>query len=143
MNLGSIRRLSALPCLLAAIVIGRPARGAAQALTVVYTGKLLGYARVPDRQVREPATTGCPSPDTSAKVNGSDNVAGMLLEQLHPQKDHLLVAMGDNFSPELDSRRFSDRTLKELYTSDGKSWVENGPGLKPLKQTIDTGQTII
>lgn len=111
-------------------------------LTVAYTGRLLGYARLPDRQSK--TTTGCS--DQSGPTDGSDDVGKLLKERLETYKGALIVGMGDNFAPELDARRFADGDLKEMFTWDhvsGGPWIPNGPRLAPLVPSIEAGHTAI
>jgi hypothetical protein len=69
---------------------------------ILYTGRTLGYARVPDQQTLKP-----PLPGAS-----NSPVAEDFLRQFNgkpPNKDRLQlrIGMGDNFSPDLFARTFS------------------------------------
>src|SRR4051812_23232690 len=123
----------ALVCLVSA---GERTAAADDTLTVLYTGKLLGYARMPDRQPRVGGASGCAVPPAGTPEDGTE-IALTLKNRLHAVRGALIVGMGDNFAPELDARRFTDGTLKELYTWDympgGRGWLENTPAnQKPL-----------
>jgi 5'-nucleotidase-like protein len=67
-------------------------------LSVIYTGKLMGYFRSPSLQPSN--LKGCPS---GAKPS---NAAAVVLGQTFP-KNAILVGTGENFSPQLEARTFS------------------------------------
>jgi hypothetical protein len=95
---------------------------AAQApLTVVYTGRTLGYFRYPEQQSRlnfdhcvdDPSTMSPPTRDFAAALRAQSKDA------------QILVGMGDNFAMDLESRTFLDKTAsgvdrqpKDLWTWD-------------------------
>jgi hypothetical protein len=98
-----------------------------QKTTIVYTGKLLGYFRVPSLQKLN-APIGCPypSPDDDSRA-----AIDFLANRRSNLKDAILVGTGDNFSPQLEARVFdvpyqSGKYFvanKELYMSDGQTWT--------------------
>ena len=73
---------------------------------ILFTGKLMGYMRIPDQQGFEMAT--CPNVQNSG---GSSGVTEFL-EELRKERRYLtdkklfpvLVGMGDNFAPEYEAR---------------------------------------
>jgi len=94
---------------------------------ILYTGKLLGYFRVPDRQPLN--ATGCP-----ALIDGSQE-ARQFIDLRNRHRDAILVGTGDNFAPEFGARVFSDvrpgdskkreaykTGNKELWMWDATSW---------------------
>jgi hypothetical protein len=69
---------------------------------IVYTGRFLGYARVPSLQAFS-APPGCPatSPaDSEAAIGFLNN------RNLNAYRNAILLGTGDNFSPELEARIF-------------------------------------
>jgi hypothetical protein len=106
------------------------------ALPIVFTGRLLGYFRVPDRQMISDIT--CP-------VIGTDDPAQAtaLHDAIHTlggeTKDRLLLGVGDNFSPDLSSRFIFDTNgpnpakRKDVLGWDGKKWVDLRSGKMPLE----------
>jgi hypothetical protein len=106
---------------------------------IIYTGKLLGYFRVPAGQTRD-AFARChaqaPATDLSLETStGNDSKAATgFLEQRAMNPGAILVGTGDNFAPQLEAREFNpaDRKRgpdpytienKELYYGDGDGWV--------------------
>src|SRR4051794_5281809 len=70
---------------------------------VVYTGKLLGYFRVPSLQDFH-ATNGCPKYDETQVSPPAKQFLGVRDRQ--DVKKTILVGTGDNFAPELEARVF-------------------------------------
>lgn len=101
-------------------------RSSEEKVSVIYTGKLLGYFRVPSLQKLEDFK-GCyptSSEDSSA--------ARKFLAMRRTNPDAILVGTGDNFAPELEARKFSMRfarnqsypiSNKELYFGKDRSWI--------------------
>ena len=94
---------------------------------VVYTGRLLGYFRVPSLQ-KIADVGGCPSQISTSKA------AEIFKEKQKAigKPAAILVGTGDNFAPQLEARVFSnvpeDREQypvgnKELYFGSAKEWV--------------------
>src|SRR6185369_2082994 len=110
---------------------------------IVYTGKLLGYARVPSLQAFG-APAGCPQ--TSAAADSAAATDFLIKRNSGAYTNAILLGTGDNFSPELEARIFdkvpppspTPKTPvytvgnKELYFSDGTKWFlyndKNLPG---------------
>jgi hypothetical protein len=87
---------------------------------VLFTGKSMGYLRLPDEQSGRSVVAGCPASDQDASAEAK--------HFLRAYKDlrkgnTVLVGMGDNFAPELFSRIF--RVAPEL-PNDGKKQVRLG-----------------
>jgi hypothetical protein len=95
---------------------------------IIYTGRLLGYSRVPSLQAFN-ARPGCPETSEADDSEAATDFLGKRNAAAH--KKAILVGMGDNFSPQLEARIFehpkqSPGTYavgnKELYFSDGTQW---------------------
>ncbi len=83
--------------------------------TILYTGRTLGYYRVPDQQTT--STRACSERDaTLAQVTQFLDAA----RSVPPPT--VLVGMGDNFSPELNARMIADATSKQLVPKDQLIW---------------------
>lgn len=114
---------------------------------VMYTGKLLGYFRVPSLQQHR-RFKGCPSTSDT-----DSSAAAKTFLDWRKNNSAILVSTGDNFSPQLEARIFSDPTgpgsgyipgNKELYTGDGNDgWVFykdlHLPQYRSLAQNIADG----
>lgn len=111
---------------------------------IIYTGRLLGYSRVPSLQPFK--AKGCP--DTSP----DDSVAAIdFLEKRNSAayQKAILVGTGDNFSPQLEARVFNDPPPipkqkydvgnKELYFSDGSKWFFYKDVPKSVENMINQG----
>ena len=92
--------------------IGAPAaKVLPQPYTILYTGRLLGYARVPDSQLAGPNVAA-----QSRRLNSI--VAQDLKKQFERAKENkagkllLILGMGDNFAPSLFSRSVDPRTTE-------------------------------
>ncbi len=124
-------------------------------LRIGYTGKLLGYFRVPSKQARD-SFQGCPDRAGEKSVD-----AATFLTERDKNPDTILVGTGDNFSPQLESRVFkADDALrdsneyiprnKELYTWDfmdkepkNRRWVPTGEESEDLKDRLVRGEGTI
>ncbi len=106
-----------------------PARDANSSAQVIYTGKLMGYFRVPSRQsVTE--VSGCPG---SRADGASPEAAGFLKLRREKYPNAILVGTGDNFAPQLEARVFHPapspspgqypKGNKELFFGDFGRWV--------------------
>jgi hypothetical protein len=99
---------------------------------IIYTGRFLGYSRVPSLQTFT-AKPGCPQ---LPLANNSDAADKFLAKRANYQ-NAILLGAGDNFSPELEARIFDGdpppppsptptpkyvTANKELYFSDGAQW---------------------
>lgn len=105
-----------------------PAADATSNTKIIYTGKLLGYFRVPNKQsITE--VKGCPQ-----SSNGDPSKEARDFLQLRRGKKYLhaiLVGTGDNFAPQLEARVFDLGTSqgkypkgnKELFFGDKEGWV--------------------
>ena len=101
---------------------------------IIYTGRLLGYSRVPSLQAFN-APPGCPAP-TNADSDAAIDFLGK--RNLAAYQNAILVGTGDNFSPQLEARILDALPPsptyaignKELYYSDGTTWFPhtNVPG---------------
>jgi len=106
---------------------------------LVYTGRMLGYFRVPSLQKFSEAN-GCPAegqlqPSEAAKVF-------LTLRDQQDKSKMVLVGTGDNFAPELEARMFADPphtadkydiANKELYWGSNSGWEfykDVSPGLR-------------
>ncbi len=106
-------------------------------IDVIYTGKLLGYFRVPSLQKLE-MFKGCHSRSTEDSA-----AARAFLQERDNHRDVLLVGTGDNVSPQLEARIFSDVPPnqkkyavgnKDLYFSDNNNFWFPNEELKNHKQ---------
>ena len=83
--------------------------------TILYTGRTLGYYRVPDQQTT--SSRACSERDaTLAQVTQFLDAA----RTVPPPR--VLVGMGDNFSPELNARMILDDRSKQLVPKDQLIW---------------------
>ena len=152
-------------CLLmiAAVSFSQPAPNATpspNSVQIVYTGKLLGYFRVPSLQSGAlPEKTGGVLQRCPALSKESDSPAAMaFMEQRDNEmfKNAILVGTGDNFSPRLEARLFDRSHLpfstnqkpteygpgnKELYYGDGDHWVfqKDLPNFPKLEKRLERG----
>lgn len=124
-------------------------------LRIGYTGKLLGYFRVPSEQARD-SFQGCPDREGDKSVD-----AATFLTKSEKHLDAILVGTGDNFSPQLESRAFKAGDApqdskeyiprnKELYTWDfldkepeNRKWVPIGEESDGLKDRLVRGEGTI
>jgi len=90
-------------------------------IRIAYTGRLLGYARIPSGQTQRLAA--CPADD-----KGDEFTQRQLDQTLSAAP--VLVGMGNNFAPELNSRMFAPLNatagppeLKDRFEWDGGKWV--------------------
>jgi hypothetical protein len=115
------------------------------ALPIVFTGRLLGYFRVPDHQMI--ADTTCPAIPADAPLQVS--ALHEAIQTLGGEtKARLLLGLGDNFSPDLASRFIFDTNSpnpakrKDVLGWDGKKWVDLRTGKMPpeVERTEAEGQ---
>lgn len=120
----------------AAVATRAPAQTSAEA-EILFTGKLMGYLRLPHEQSGTHVLDGCP-----ADAGGASPEAREFLDQPQYRKGAkaLLLGMGDNFSPELFARIFrpmpplpndDKATVRAgLYGKDQFTWIwdRNAPG---------------
>lgn len=100
---------------------------------LLYTGRLLGYFRNPDKialsgegKMNEP---GCPDIETSGSA-----AARELLKQMKVMQDRpLLVGMGDNSAPELFSRMFD--VAGKFESKDGRYWSRKQERWVPVEES--------
>src|SRR5882672_5981120 len=93
---------------------------------VLYTGKLLGYFRVPDGQVPD-GTQVCPHDEDKRPSLAAQSFHTLMADQQF--KNVVLVGMGDNFAPEVEARKFCVPPLEEVnsrhqYRRLGKEFFE-------------------
>src|SRR5262249_26466718 len=69
----------------------------------LYTGKLLGYFRIPDAQSPD-QNTPCPDDDDKRPSLAAQRFDELMLN--HKLERVILVGMGDNFAPEIEARKF-------------------------------------
>ena len=103
-------------CCLGATAVCLSAFGQAP-LSVVYTGRTLGYFRYPEQQSRANFDRCIDDPATMSEA--TRQFAGILRAQVAGAQ--ALVGMGDNFAMDLDARTFVDngvRQPKDLWTWD-------------------------
>lgn len=103
-----------IPGLLSPLLAGE---GAPVSYTVLYTGRTLGYYRVPDRQTT--ATSEC-----SESAIDLEQVKVFRRRAAEGTGTKILVGMGDNFSPEFNTRMIFDGgkpTPKDLVQWDFKA----------------------
>jgi hypothetical protein len=114
-------------------------------LKIIYTGKLLGYFRVPSRQPRD-QFQGChdrSADDSEAAKTFLDQIRGNL-DGKNKQaaddnyKNAILVATGDNFAPQLEARVFAPQAKPGLDSSEPKSETYQ-PGNKELYSWYQAG----
>ena len=115
---------------------------------ILYTGRLLGYFRVPSLQsgdkLKYPV---CPA--TSSETDS--DAATIFLKRRSEHPNAILVGTGDNFAPQLEARVFFPAPgdpqegkyharNKELYYGDGNAWVPYSTKLREeLKEEIAKG----
>lgn len=107
---------------------------------IMYTGRLMGYFRLPDRQGAKdkedfecPKTLDSKSEDVQAFLEQANKEVKSDANEAKKEKvTSVLVGMGDNFAPELFARVFKDtpdesRRYKDGYIWDWvqKKWVKN------------------
>jgi hypothetical protein len=115
---------------------------------IIYTGRLLGYSRVPSLQAFN-APPGC---QKTSKADDSEAATDFLEKRnTDPYNRAILVGTGDNFSPQLEARIFDqppahpkkpnsyDVGNKELYFSDGKKWYFYDDVPKHVEKVINDG----
>ncbi len=83
--------------------------------TIVYTGRTLGYYRVPDQQTT--ASRACSERDATLA-----QVTRFLDAARTAPGPKVLVGMGDNFSPELNARMILDDESKQLVPKEQLVW---------------------
>lgn len=127
-------------------------------IRIAYTGRLLGYFRVPSEQPR--SLTHCPGlPADGGVAGGSEEAVKFIKERDKKENyDAILVGTGDNFSPQLESRVFTAEAApsgakeytpdnKELYSWDHlakeKNWVPIGKESDDLKEQLAAGRGTI
>src|SRR5689334_9941186 len=115
---------------------------------IVYTGKFLGYGRVPSLQTFG-APAGCPK--TSAAADSDAATEFFIKRNSTGYTNAILLGTGDNFSPELEARIFdkvptpSPKTPvytvanKELYFSDGTTWFPYKNVPDSVEKNINAG----
>jgi hypothetical protein len=106
-----------------------PANDATSNTQIIYTGKLLGYFRVPNKQSINDVN-GCPR---SSNGDPSEEAREFLKLRGEQYLNAILVGTGDNFAPQLEARVFfTDPALsqgkypkgnKELFFGDKEGWV--------------------
>jgi hypothetical protein len=124
-------------------------------LRIGYTGKLLGYFRVPSEQARD-SFQGCSDREGDKSVD-----AATFITKIDKNPDTILVGTGDNFSPQLESRVFKAGDAqrdskeyiprnKELYTWDflnkepkNREWVSIGKESDDLEDRLIRGEGTI
>ena len=116
---------------------------------IMYTGKLLGYFRVPSLQSRD--QVGC------LKRSGDDSPAAKRFREIREKHSNaILIGTGDNFAPQLEARIFGvpskndkpDDTRyhienKELYLGDTNGWVPYNEASSTLEKRIREGNGTI
>ena len=136
-------------CLFAFATVSLAQDASPTPLRIAYTGKLLGYFRVPSEQAR--SLTGCPD-----RAAGRSEDADRFLKERDKNHDAILVGTGDNFSPQLESRVFTAEAApreakeyvpdnKELYSWDyaAKKWFLLGTESDELKELLVAGKGTI
>ena len=118
---------------------------------VVYTGKLLGYFRVPSLQDFH-ATNGCPKYDETQVSPAARQFLGVR-DHPDPKKTTIMVGTGDNFAPELEARVFDNPPAstnngypvgnKELFVGDNNHWEPYDTSNTTLKNRIAAGLGVI
>lgn len=103
---------------------------------IIYTGRLMGYFRLPNLQTTAPGLkcplTPDPKADTDAK-NFLDAIEQAQKDGKFTRRDMVLVGMGDNFAPELGARVFSDPPTPipgnpQQFYPRGKDYYNWNPG---------------
>ena len=128
--------------LLATLPASSPAYAQAP-LSVVYTGRTLGYFRYPEQQSRlnfdhcvdDPSTMSQPTRDFTAMLRGQSSGA------------QLLVGLGDNFAMDLEARTFADGQPKDLWTWDylnsPHQWIPDNKVIGKLADSLANGNGTI
>src|SRR6186713_626020 len=115
MNLAKILALWSMP-----LLAQQPQNSGAESqehasYTVLYTGRTLGYYRVPDQQTT--SSRACSEREaTLAQVTQFLDAARTV------SAPRVLVGMGDNFSPELNARMILDDRSTQLVPKDQLAW---------------------
>jgi hypothetical protein len=115
----------------------------ADAIRILYTGKTMGYFRVPDWQGPSANGSGCKDPAHQRERSAAAAEFDDLLRQELPidkSKRAILLGTGDNFAPEIEARDFCEpppgqpgdgktyqRVNKEMFDWDAKSktWIRS------------------
>ena len=130
----------------------QPATPADQPVDVVYTGRLLGYYRVPSLQSFN-AVNGCPAENQLEPSKAAKQFLDVRNKQ--DKNKTVLVGTGDNFAPQLEARVFSDVTAtgnqyaignKELYLGSNTGWTfykADTPASELLRDRIAQGHGVI
>jgi 2',3'-cyclic-nucleotide 2'-phosphodiesterase (5'-nucleotidase family) len=143
-----------------------------EALRILYTGRLMGYFRCPDRQPPDKSELACS--DTSEnkgsqeKTPNSENEPSVAAREFDELMNEarlgrvILVGTGDNFAPEIEARQFSSSPLiggagcgptnpryprleKEFFSWDGKQtkWNANECLSSDLRESLKKGEGYI
>jgi hypothetical protein len=116
-------------------------------LQILYTGKLMGYFWTHEGQSPDPALGGCR--EKMARPSLAAQKFDKLVED-NRLRGVILVGTGDNFAPEVESRKFCappkdqypagkrfQRSGKEFFVWDGQMWRTNEYVTKPGDPTAD------
>jgi len=113
------------------------------AIRILYTGKMMGYFRIPDWQGPTALGDGCKDPARQKPRSDAAAEFDQLLSdefQIDKTKGAILLGAGDNFAPEIEARDFCDpppgqagqgrsyqRVGKELFDWDApsQSWIRS------------------
>jgi hypothetical protein len=108
---------------------------------IYFTGKLMGYYRLPDRQDYGRVAASDPCPDPHSKGNAPSRDAAVFFDKYEKRaQDTILVGTGDNFAPNYYSRVLENIGtqipihLKKNYMT-GTPSPMLGPGTKTHPQT--------
>src|SRR5258708_2577417 len=127
-------------------------------LKIVYTGKLLGYFRMPDLQPLTDFTCpSTPSPPSAPSAKSRAAAEFLAVRDKAENKDSILLGAGDNFAPQLEARVFNPvpdpksgkyiSPNKEHYYWYGAKWVRPEDLLpadqKKLRSQVASGTTTV
>lgn len=104
--------------------------GAVDGIRLLYTGKTMGYFRVPDWQGPSPNGDGCKDPAKQRDRSDAAAEFDSLLKQEFPvekSKGVILLGTGDNFAPEIEARDFCEPPAGQ--PGDGKAYQRIGKEL--------------
>ncbi|HEY0346758.1 MAG TPA: hypothetical protein VGC60_01265, partial [Pyrinomonadaceae bacterium] len=113
------------------LIAATPCFGQEAKREIIYTGRLMGYFRSPDKQGWNEARGCAAAPEASSKAA----TEFQNFRKLHPSA--VLVGTGDNFAPELTGRIFDPKPLPGTL---GVPPGEYAPGNKELYYWYETPQ---
>ncbi|HEU0046598.1 MAG TPA: hypothetical protein VFQ43_03190, partial [Nitrososphaera sp.] len=129
------------------------AQNATTTTSLLFTGKLMGYFRVPDRQPGPGHKVDLANPCTFEDEKGQrlppSPDADILLNIRRQEPTKILLGMGDNFAPNYFSRAFENgdgkhpyEKGKDVYSWNGDDWIWFEDGTANTKEALEGHETI-